>query len=204
MTRAQRSKLILRELEARPHDSDRAVARRVGVDHKTVGAVRRTITLKLPHPLDGTSNNGVGEAFVDARIKRAVEWYDPKLTPEQRAAYDELPRLPNNRIRIPGVAPVDTATPSRTFSGSPFERVMCRRPHNGTEYLPRGFVTAPRVWGVPIGAPNAQQQLNELLDWTWPAPPRFAMDEPSWALLAARQAQRHTPWLRSINCTRTG
>jgi hypothetical protein len=41
LSRDQRRELIRQEIEARPDDSDRAIARRFGCDHKTVGAVRR-------------------------------------------------------------------------------------------------------------------------------------------------------------------
>lgn len=41
LSREQKRELIARELEQRPGDSDRAIARRLHVDHKTVGAMRR-------------------------------------------------------------------------------------------------------------------------------------------------------------------
>lgn len=41
LSREQRREVIRAEIERRPDDSDRAIARRVGCDHKTVGAVRR-------------------------------------------------------------------------------------------------------------------------------------------------------------------
>lgn len=50
LTRTQRRELIETELTARPDDSDRAVGRRIGVDHKTVGVVRREMGGEFPHP----------------------------------------------------------------------------------------------------------------------------------------------------------
>jgi ParB family chromosome partitioning protein len=47
LTREQKRVLIAAEIERRPDDSDRAIGRRLGCDHKTVGSVRRGET---PHP----------------------------------------------------------------------------------------------------------------------------------------------------------
>ncbi len=49
LTREQRRDLIAREAEARPGDSDRAIARRLGCSPSTVAAVRRP-----PSNLDGS------------------------------------------------------------------------------------------------------------------------------------------------------
>lgn len=50
LTREQRRDLIAAELEHDPSRSDRAIARLVGVDHKTVGAVRRELAGgEIPH-----------------------------------------------------------------------------------------------------------------------------------------------------------
>lgn len=50
LTRDQRRELVAVELEHDPSRSDRAIARLVGVDHKTVGAIRRG-GWGIPHPL---------------------------------------------------------------------------------------------------------------------------------------------------------
>lgn len=50
LTQEQRRELIRNELVRRPEDSDRAIGRRVGCDHKTVGAVRRAQGGEIPHP----------------------------------------------------------------------------------------------------------------------------------------------------------
>lgn len=48
LSREQRQELVAAEIARRPEDSDRAIARRVGCDHKTVGAVRRGRGGELP------------------------------------------------------------------------------------------------------------------------------------------------------------
>ncbi|WFE44278.1 ParB N-terminal domain-containing protein [Verrucosispora sp. WMMD1129] len=49
LTRAQRRALVVAELERDPSRSDRAIGRVCGVDHKTVGAIRRG-GWGVPHP----------------------------------------------------------------------------------------------------------------------------------------------------------
>ena len=49
LSRAQRRELIAAEIEADPDRSDRAIGRMLGVDHKTVGSVRRESTGEIPH-----------------------------------------------------------------------------------------------------------------------------------------------------------
>lgn len=58
LTRDQRAMLLIAELERDPNRSDRAIARIVGVDHKTVGAKRRGgwgIPQPDPEPFDEAS-----------------------------------------------------------------------------------------------------------------------------------------------------
>ena len=55
LDRWQRRELIAVEIERCPDDSDRAIGRRLGVDHKTVGSVRRDLdgpddAGEVPHP----------------------------------------------------------------------------------------------------------------------------------------------------------
>lgn len=50
LSREQIRQVIARELERRPDDSDRAIARRVGCSPSTVGAVRRGQVSKLDNP----------------------------------------------------------------------------------------------------------------------------------------------------------
>ena len=63
VTQAQKRDLIRDEIVRRPDDSDRAIARRVGCDHKTVGAVRTEAlgTGESPHP---------DRAEVEARLEK--------------------------------------------------------------------------------------------------------------------------------------
>lgn len=49
LTQAQRRELVADELARDPSRSDRRIARIVGVDHKTVGAVRRRLSGESPH-----------------------------------------------------------------------------------------------------------------------------------------------------------
>lgn len=48
LTREQKRKLIADEISADPERSDRAIARLLGCDHKTVGSVRRELSGELP------------------------------------------------------------------------------------------------------------------------------------------------------------
>ncbi len=50
LTRGQRRELIRKLIEAEPEASDRHVARLVGADHKTVGAIRRELSGEIPQP----------------------------------------------------------------------------------------------------------------------------------------------------------
>lgn len=50
LSREQRRELIAKEIKDRPDDSDRAIGRRLGCDHKTVGSVRRELSGEIPHP----------------------------------------------------------------------------------------------------------------------------------------------------------
>lgn len=50
LTREQKRQLIAAEVQARPDDSDRAIGRRLGCDHKTVGSVRREVSGEIPRP----------------------------------------------------------------------------------------------------------------------------------------------------------
>ena len=49
LTREQKRELIAAEIGHRPDDSDRAIARRLCCDHKTVGTVRRELSGEIPH-----------------------------------------------------------------------------------------------------------------------------------------------------------
>lgn len=49
LTREQKRELVAKEITLRPGDSDRAIGRRLGCDHKTVGSVRRELSGEIPH-----------------------------------------------------------------------------------------------------------------------------------------------------------
>ena len=66
LTRTQKRELIAREISARPGDSDRAIGRRLGCDHKTVGAVRRELSGEFPHPEPAATSASREEAEVRA------------------------------------------------------------------------------------------------------------------------------------------
>jgi hypothetical protein len=76
LTREQKRDLIRSEIARRPDDSDRTIARRVGCDHKTVGAVRRELRGEIPHPGDGAGEHveagGPGEAALGAMLARVI------------------------------------------------------------------------------------------------------------------------------------
>jgi hypothetical protein len=67
LTREQRRQLIAREITADPGRSDREIGRLLGVDHKTVGSVRRELRGEVPHPEIPT------EAIIARRIADLVE-----------------------------------------------------------------------------------------------------------------------------------
>lgn len=70
LTREQRRQLITTEIERRPDDSDRSIARRCGCDHKTVGSVRRELGGETPHPA-AADDPGAKDAAEFARSIRA-------------------------------------------------------------------------------------------------------------------------------------
>ena len=63
LTQAQRRELVVAELNLDPSRSDRAIARIVGVDGKTVGAVRRSLCAESPH--------AGAEVFTDEHVAEA-------------------------------------------------------------------------------------------------------------------------------------
>lgn len=74
LTQEQKRELIRAEIQRRPDDSDRAIGRRVGCDHKTVGAVRRELSGgEFPHP-DGplTDEERARLAECEAMVERGL------------------------------------------------------------------------------------------------------------------------------------
>lgn len=56
LSSAQKRQLIAAELKANPDRSDRETGRLLGVDHKTVGSVRRELSGEIPHPGDAVDH----------------------------------------------------------------------------------------------------------------------------------------------------
>lgn len=65
LSREQRQELVAAEIARRPGDSDRAIARRVGCDHKTVGAARRGRSGEVPHVSPVLLDPAEGEALTE-------------------------------------------------------------------------------------------------------------------------------------------
>lgn len=87
LSREQKRKLIADEITADPDRSDRAIARLMGVDHKTVGSVRRELRGELPHPRPESasvlSDRDLSEMLVNVIVQR----YDAAQTDEERRAW---------------------------------------------------------------------------------------------------------------------
>ncbi len=86
LTREQRRDLIARECQARPDDSDRAIARRFGCSPSTVAAVRRPVS-KLDTPSD---EKRCELARLEEAIQQELDGFDSALA--------SLPRLQALRL----------------------------------------------------------------------------------------------------------
>lgn len=89
MTREQRRELIARECAARPQDSDREIARRLGCSATTVGAVRRPVS-KLDTPEVMTESLKENLIANEREIQAALDVLDDALV--------RLPRLDAIRL----------------------------------------------------------------------------------------------------------
>ncbi|MDP9434170.1 MAG: helix-turn-helix domain-containing protein [Actinomycetota bacterium] len=76
LTREQRRDLIARECQARPGDSDRAIARRVGCSPSTVAAVRRPAS-NLDTPLSDEERRELIQ--LEDGIQQALDTFDSTL-----------------------------------------------------------------------------------------------------------------------------
>lgn len=79
LSREQRHDLITRECAARPLDSDRAIARRLGCSPSTVGAVRRPLVSKLDSASGGTPLSREQAEQVTAGIRARLDRIDDRL-----------------------------------------------------------------------------------------------------------------------------
>jgi ParB-like chromosome segregation protein Spo0J len=96
LSREQRRELIAAEIVAAPEDSDRAIARRLGVDHKTVGAVRLHLSGgEIPHPkpvrgpaqnLSADQQDAIIEAIARARPEAIARVVEDQPTLQERVA----------------------------------------------------------------------------------------------------------------------
>ena len=77
LTREQVREVIAAELARRPGDSDRAIARRVGCDHKTVGAVRSGEVPQVSN-LDTTMSRSEAESLTED-LKQAIRAHNKSM-----------------------------------------------------------------------------------------------------------------------------
>lgn len=83
LTRAEKQSAILRLLTQHPEWSDREVARRVGVDHKTVGSVRRWGTSPSRESMRAASGASRGSSARVSRIAARILRYGAELGAEE-------------------------------------------------------------------------------------------------------------------------
>lgn len=94
LTRERRRELIEDQLRETPADSDRAIAKSLGVDHKTVGAARRELegSGEIPHLDQRTGINGKPYISVPRVYPPSVEVVDAngEPVPERLIGYFKL------------------------------------------------------------------------------------------------------------------
>jgi hypothetical protein len=89
LTREQKRQLIADEVTADPVRSDRAIARVIGCDHKTVGSVRREIAGEIPHPeSDSPTELDIAKMIVEIVTARFAE--EPKVWAVAVQVADEI------------------------------------------------------------------------------------------------------------------
>lgn len=95
VSRADRRRLISEEIAEDPDRSDRAIARLLGVDHKTVGSVRREIAGEVPHP-DPEPDDEYGEEYIAQLLVGIAEDRRHNADDDERAAWAEAVQLADN------------------------------------------------------------------------------------------------------------
>lgn len=70
LNREQKRQLIADEIAADPSRSNRHIGRLLGVDHKTVGSVRREVSGEIPHPQRTYSERDLAEMLVGVIVSR--------------------------------------------------------------------------------------------------------------------------------------
>lgn len=95
LSRVQRRALIADEITANPDRSDREIGRLFGVDHKTVGSVRRELRGELPHPVNADALTIPGDDADVARltVDAIVRGYDNADTDEEKRAWAHAVQL---------------------------------------------------------------------------------------------------------------
>ncbi|MWA02178.1 hypothetical protein F8568_017710 [Actinomadura sp. LD22] len=84
LTREQKRQLIADEITADPDRSDRAIARLLGCDHKTVGSVRRELRGEIPHPAPVGHESPTEQDLAEMLIGAIISRYDKAQDDEQR------------------------------------------------------------------------------------------------------------------------
>ena len=94
LTSAQKVELARYLLKASPDKSDRSIAEKAGLDHKTVGKVRKESGGEIPHPEKRTGKDGRKQASTKAkiqkppterqRLKAEIKATETKITTKQR------------------------------------------------------------------------------------------------------------------------
>jgi hypothetical protein len=110
LSREQTRQVIAGEIARRPDDSDRAIARRVGCDHKTVGSVRGEVPQSTVSKLDT-------DAADDAR--ELLDQIDVHLRDMFGCIVDEIYRARSNKISAAEIAGALTIAMHQTEADQP-------------------------------------------------------------------------------------
>lgn len=155
LTREQKRALLTEELTRRPGDSDRAIARRLGLDHKTVGAARRELRGEIPHPPHAATSERLAIPGDDAAVARLtadaiVRAHDAATTDQERADWAHAIQL-TDEILAWGE---DTTRPNLFWFGLVAQSLYCAE----TSFDVWELLAA---WLVPV-AQLALQECQEL------------------------------------------
>jgi hypothetical protein len=176
LSREQRRELIAAEIEARPDASDRAIARRLGCDHKTVGAVRREGG-EIPHPSKlGTSpmtRESAEECLEKARA--SLDAADEGMTLWLSAGHDPmvLVDMLMEGLRIMSAAvgnDEEFVGPIRTHIIEPRVRAVL----GDAEYRADGAVAAAAVEKIHEQTAKDEEMLAQVADLGEEVPAEFA------------------------------
>lgn len=98
LTREQRRALVAESIRAHPQLSDREHGRRVGVDHKTAGSVRRELaeSAEIPHFSERVTADGRGAP--GTKPKPTINWRDGGGRERMTAAALSVPRVTRREL----------------------------------------------------------------------------------------------------------